>query len=167
MHVALTMPPRYALVFCICVARYIRVARPWTIDVRAHDKRSAKDVGCALPLHGRSLPRTAPRTDLRHDQHQSGDNQTMVIFTCRRKTIQAAKCCQCDKDATQTCSFPLRGSKAGKTCGRNLCGACALRGALMCTPHVNLTRKEAETARIAEERRVSASLTPFWKRGKR
>ncbi len=60
---------------------------------------------------------------MRCDRIDLGGGAVGIICSrgARRKTCSACK----RNRATKLCDFPLAGSKAGKTCDRDLCDACA------------------------------------------
>ena len=52
-----------------------------------------------------------------------GDGITAIVCT---RGQRRARCAVCKRaEATKLCDFPLSGRKAGKTCDRKLCDACA------------------------------------------
>lgn len=55
-----------------------------------------------------------------HGQH--------VGFVCSRgtRTKKAKPCVGCGQPSTKLCDHPLTGKRAGKTCDRPLCDACAV-----------------------------------------
>lgn len=51
------------------------------------------------------------------------DGGVGIICTPR---VRVRWCADCGKPASKQCDFPLRGSKAGKTCDRHICERCAV-----------------------------------------
>jgi len=49
----------------------------------------------------------------------------VVGLACSRSS--GKKCVQCGQPAGALCDFPLKGSKAGQTCSRPLCGKCSVK----------------------------------------
>lgn len=56
-------------------------------------------------------------------------------------------CSCCGRDSSKLCDFPLTGVKAGKTCDKKLCGACAVpmgEGVDYCPVHARNRQREVE-----------------------
>lgn len=74
----------------------------------------------------------------------------ITIIVCRRGRQRRSAPCSapnCSEPHTRLCDFPLRGSKAGRTCDAKICdghATCAGPGKDYCPPHTVLTAKEAE-----------------------
>lgn len=81
-----------------------------------------------------------------------------VAFACSRGPARP-RCSSCGAPSTKLCDYPLRGAKAGQTCDRQLCAACARRwtkdlaeqptdrpvagGFDLCPAHFEIARKGA------------------------
>lgn len=52
-----------------------------------------------------------------------GGGATAIV--CSRGHRRPKPCVQCGKPSTKLCDFPLKGKKAGATCSRPICDACA------------------------------------------
>jgi len=73
-----------------------------------------------------------------------------IMFICSRGQ-RRKRCAVCTKrDATKLCDFPLRGRKAGATCDRALCDACA----------VEIARVDARVEHGGGDPELLGSLTP-------
>lgn len=94
-------------------------------------------------------------------------------IVCSRGRKPRAKCSACNVRVHELlCDFPLSGKKAGKTCSRKLCSACAVKvGELdYCPPHAKVEPKQRvfdhlvgapEDARFSKAARAMKS-SPWW-----
>ncbi len=76
-----------------------------------------------------------------------------VAVVCSRGARPRARCEVCKvAEHTRLCDSPLRGPKAGKTCDKKLCDACAVPvGELdLCPPHARQQRLPCQTADVAD-----------------
>lgn len=70
----------------------------------------------------------------------------VTFIACSRG---AKPCVSCGDRSTKLCDFPLRGTKAGKTCDAAICARCAVaagKNVDYCPPHGRLMAKQ-EAAR--------------------
>lgn len=67
------------------------------------------------------------------------------MIVCRRVADRRAdRCSECGRAAGKSCQFPLRGPKAGQTCGAHLCERCSvlIGHAELCPPHARYANSE-------------------------
>jgi len=96
-------------------------------------------------------------------------NGKRIGFICSRGRSRTKPCVECGSPSTKLCDFPLKGKRAGKTCDRPLCDACAVTQPNVThietkTPHFTET-PSTDTfdlcpahARATEEQRATESL---------
>ena len=67
------------------------------------------------------------------------------VFICTRGS--ARKRCKCGRFADRPCTFPLKGRKAGQTCGQPLCSHCFTTvGSLeLCPVHAVMEQHRCQT----------------------
>lgn len=80
-----------------------------------------------------------------------------TAFVCRSGRQPMAQC-SCGAPATLVCDYPLKGEKAGKTCDRDICRACAAsQGPNIdwCPAHARLPQERTVTELVVATARIS------------